>query len=86
MPPRLALYQAVRGRVHAERKGSKLKMAIQEQLGQDGAETRSLTRSGNPRRSPLVESYVVFTGEEQKKRVEVAVNQAEAIYVAACPH
>ena len=56
---------------------SKLKMAIQEQLGQDGS-WDPVTRSGNPCRSPLVDSYLVFTGEEQK-RVGVAVNQAEAM-------
>ena len=56
---------------------SKLKMAMQEQLGKDSSWDPA-TRSGNPCCSPLVDSYLVFTGEEQK-RVGVAVNQAEAM-------
>lgn len=56
---------------------SKLKMAIKEQLGQDGSWDPT-SRSGNPCRSPLVESYLTFKGEEQK-RVGVSVDQADAI-------
>lgn len=53
---------------------SKLKMAYKEQLGR-GDDWNPASRAGNPCSSPVVEAYLTFTTEEQK-RVGVTVQQA----------
>ena len=61
------------------RKGhfSKLKMAYKEQLRQ-GDDWNPVSRAGNPCASPVVETYLTFTTEEQN-RVGVTVQQAAPI-------